>query len=433
MIRLKNLFIVKSIIIFLIIFIFQGDITIYGNDVKENHFDLGITKYIEADYDAAISYLKSALEVTTTNDNEFLSKIYLLLGACYEKQDEDDNAKAFFSLIKQMLDENIIKKAPEIKGLDLKFPKIYKDLMRKRKMKGRVILRPGWKPLGKSVKKAKFPWTLVICVTAFAAIIFLLATRKRTKGDEITDPYRDIEWIRIPSGEFMMGDNFNEGEADEQPVHLVYLDEYYISKYEVTFAQWDKFCEETGRAKPYDGIVDGNIFSQSWGRGLMPVINITWDDANAYCKWLSQKTGENVKLPTEAQWEKAARGTDQRRYPWGNDEPTILTSHCMFSYSSNRLKPAQVGSFPKGQSPYGVFNMAGNVSEWCRDWYSSNYYKISPYKNPLGPETSLSHVIRGGNFTSNSMDVRSSDRKRESTNNFVYYYCYVGFRVVKEN
>jgi len=433
MIKLKNLFIVKFITTFLVIFIFQGDITVYGKDVKENHFDLGVKKYIEADYDAAARHLNTALEVTAINDNEFLSKIYLLIGACYKKQNKNDKAKAFFSLLKQMLDKNIINNFPEINGVDLKSLKIYKDFMKKKKLEGKVILRPGWKPLGKSVKKAKFPWDLVICVTVFVVISLLLATRKTTKGDEFKDPYREIEWVRIPAGEFNMGDNFNEGEADEQPVHLVYLDEYYISKYEITFAQWDKFCEETGRAKQHDGKLIGSVFGESWGRGLMPVINITWNDANAYCKWLSQKNGENVKLPTEAQWEKAARGTDQRRYPWGNNEPTMYL--CNFCHDILPLKPAHVGSYPAGQSPYGVFDMAGNVSEWCRDYYSPTYYEKSPYKNPPGAVSSNLSVLRGGDFTSGSRtmqnsSLRSADRNTESPNNFIYY---IGFRVVKEN
>lgn len=433
MIKLKNLFIVKFITIFLVIFIFQGDITIYGKDVKDKHFDLGVKKYIEADYDAAVQHLITALEITTDNDNEFLSKIYLILGACYEKQKKNDKAKAFLSLLKEMLDKNVIKKVPEIKGVDLKSLKIYKDVMKKKKGQGKVILRPGWKPLGKSVKNPKFPWTLVLCIAVFVVATVLFAKGRTSKSDEFKDPYRDIEWVRIPAGEFNMGDNFNEGEADEQPVHLVYLDEYYISKYEVTFAQWDKFCEETGRVKQHDGKIDGNNFGESWGRGPMPVINVTWNDANAYCKWLSQKSGENVKLPTEAQWEKAARGTDQRRYPWGNNEPTL--EFCNSSTIIGMLKPVPVGSYPAGQSPYKVFDMAGNVSEWCRDWYSPNYYKISPYKNPLGPETGLSRIIRGGFFRSGHWaetagSVRSADRFNEQPDGFLYF---LGFRVVKEN
>ena len=108
-----------------------------------------------------------------------------------------------------------------------------------------------------------------------------------------------IEWIRIPAGEFRMGDNFNEGDSDELPVHTVNLDEYYISKYEITFEQYDRFCNETGGVKPSDN---------GWGRYKKPAINVSWKDVQAFCEWLSERTGQNIHLPYEAQWEKAARG-----------------------------------------------------------------------------------------------------------------------------
>lgn len=192
-----------------------------------------------------------------------------------------------------------------------------------------------------------------------------------------------IEWIQIPAGEFKMGDNFNEGDSDELPVHSVYLDTYYISKYEITYDQYDKFCDETGRKKPDD-----------WdGRGKKPVTHVTWDDARDFCAWLSQITGKNIHLPTEAQWEKAARGTDQRRYPWGNEHPTCILAN----YTSDCGRGSKtVGSHPLGVSPYGVHDMAGNVWEWCSDWYSSSYYSISPKKNPTGPSTGNYRVERGG-------------------------------------
>jgi formylglycine-generating enzyme required for sulfatase activity len=180
-------------------------------------------------------------------------------------------------------------------------------------------------------------------------------------------------------------------------VHTVSLDSYEISKYEVTFDQYDRFCEKTGRSKPND---------EGWGRGTRPVINVSWHDARAFCDWLSQRSGKNIHLPTEAQWEKAARGTGQWRYPWGNGSPTcILANH---KGCGRQTKP--VGSHPSGVSVYGVHDMAGNVWEWCSDWYSSTYYSISPWNNPLGPSTGSNRVLRGGAWLSLPYDIRSVNR-----------------------
>jgi formylglycine-generating enzyme required for sulfatase activity len=209
---------------------------------------------------------------------------------------------------------------------------------------------------------------------------------------------KGVEWIKIPAGEFKMGDNFKEGYPDERPVHAVYLDEFYISKYEITFTHYDKFCEKTGRTTPND---------EGWGREKRPVINVTWDDAKAFCDWLSQKTGKNIHLPTEAQWEKAARGTDQRRNPWGNSAPNCNLGN----YWDCGLNQTQtVGSYPAGVSPYGVHNMAGNIKELCQDWYSATYYSISPRENPQGPSSGSQRVRRGSCWDEAGSGIRSARR-----------------------
>jgi len=205
-----------------------------------------------------------------------------------------------------------------------------------------------------------------------------------------------IGWIDIPAGEFQMGDNFNEGTPHQRPVHTVYLDAYKISRYELTFDQYDRFCDDTGRSKPGD----------HWGRGNQAVINVSWNDAKAFCDWLSQKTGKDIHLPTEAQWEKAARGTDQRRYPWGNSSPDC--SKANYKPCGTGTKP--VGSHPLGVSPYGVHDMAGNVIEWCSDWYSSDYYSNSPSNNPTGPSSGTNRVRRGGHFATPADYLCSSGR-----------------------
>ena len=227
--------------------------------------------------------------------------------------------------------------------------------------------------------------------------------------------FPEIEWVQVPAGSFEMGDNFNEGYSHELPVHTVYLDTYSISKYEVTFEQYDAFCDATSRTKPGD---------EGWGRGARPVINVTWNDAKAFCDWLAGETGENIHLPTDAQWEKAARGTDQRRYPWGDGLPNSNLAN----YSDNVGKTMPVGSYPSGVSPYGIHDMAGNVNELCNDWFDYNYYKISPTNNPQGPSSGSAHVERGGGWHSNASYIRSAHKVGSGT----YGGYFIGFRFCKD-
>ncbi len=191
------------------------------------------------------------------------------------------------------------------------------------------------------------------------------------------------ELVYIPAGEFTMG---SEGFSSENPVHKVYLDGYYIYKMLVTVKQYLTFCAVTGHAKP-----TAPDFNPNWSKADHPIVNVSWDDATAYCRWLSQQTGRRVTLPTEAQWEKAARGEDGREFPWGN------------TFDGNRLHrsatgTASVGSFPGGASPYGVLDMAGNVWQWCADYYGDTYYQSSPKQNPTGPASGIYRVFRGGSW-----------------------------------
>jgi formylglycine-generating enzyme required for sulfatase activity len=229
------------------------------------------------------------------------------------------------------------------------------------------------------------------------------------------------DFLLVPAGAFKMGDNFGDGESRERPVHQVYLDAYYIGKFEVTNGDWKKFQADplyddakiwpNGHVVPRD---QSPYWTQAVNHGggtpdsdNYPVLGVNWDAATAYCNWLSIKTGKKYRLPTEAEWEKAARGTDQRRFPWGN---TIDHSYANYVGKQKFDTGMPVGSFPKGASPYGAMDMAGNVMEWCADWYSRNYYSVSPKKNPKGPEKGAYRVLRGGSFFFEAQDQRSYAR-----------------------
>ena len=215
-------------------------------------------------------------------------------------------------------------------------------------------------------------------------LYFLLATLLIfVAGCETTIIGKDgAEMILIPAGEFIMGSSEGEDDGDEHPQHTVFLDAFYIDKYEVTNAQYKQFMDATGHRAPEHW--DDERFNQpDW-----PVEGVAWHDAVAYAKWAGKR------LPTEAEWEKAARGTDGRRYPWGNEWDS---SKCNSNGSSDGYEEtAPVGSFPDGASPYGVMDMAGNVDEWCADLYDEDYYSRSPQQNPKGPDSGSSRVMRGG-------------------------------------
>ena len=199
-----------------------------------------------------------------------------------------------------------------------------------------------------------------------------------------------ISWIAVPAGDFKMGDNFGGGDSWERPVHTVNLTAYSIAKYEVKFSQYDVFCTETSRTKPSDS---------GRGRGNMPVINVTWNDAKAFCDWLAAKTGKNIHLATDAQWERAAAGTDQRLYPWGSAAPTCTLA--VFTGCGGGTKT--VGSCPAGASAVGAMDMAGNAWEWVQDWFDEGYYQEcsnqGTVKNPQGPASGETRVQRSGSYT----------------------------------
>ena len=202
-----------------------------------------------------------------------------------------------------------------------------------------------------------------------------------------------MEFVYVPAGEFLMGADEEDTEAnnDEKPFHNVYLDGYWIGKYPVTNLHYSIFIHETDRKPPKHWQKD--LIPN--GREKHPVVYVSWYDAEEFCQWLSKKSRELIKLPTEAQWEKAARGTDGRKYPWGNEKPTNKHSN----FGSLNKGTTDVGIYNEGQSPYGCFDMIGNVWEWVFDWYQEDYYSSSDNeKNPSGLLLGEKKVLRGGSW-----------------------------------
>ena len=215
----------------------------------------------------------------------------------------------------------------------------------------------------------------------------------------------------VSTGEFSMGSG--SGDSDEVPVHVVSLDAYYIDKYEVTNALY-KVCEIAGACyEPHD---ISNYASSQYADH--PVLYVDWNMAKTYCEWRS------AQLPTEAQWEKAARGTDGRTYPWGEGIDCSKANYLSCSGSTSSVLTHQ-----SGISPYGVYDMAGNVWEWVADWYSENYYGTSATENPTGPDSGTQRVLRSGAWNVGPDVVRTSLRNAKSPSAFDND---IGFRCAKD-
>ena len=227
---------------------------------------------------------------------------------------------------------------------------------------------------------------------------------------ETVNPKDGSALVRIPAGAFRMGSPGAEGNLNEHPAHEVDLDAYYIGKYEVTVAQFARYCRENGREAP----------GQAGHGERAPVVNVTWTDAEAYCGWAG------LRLPTEAEWEKAARGGSAASYWWGD-----VATHDMANYTGrggrdswDDVSPA--GSFPA--NPYGVHDTAGNVWEWCLDRYAADYYAGSPPHNPRGPAEGQSRVLRGGSWDSPADFIRPAYRGFDAPD---YSSSLLGFRCAR--
>ena len=248
---------------------------------------------------------------------------------------------------------------------------------------------------------------------------------------------------RIPAGDFLMG--AADAEEDERPVHRVYVSEFFIGRFPVTHDEYARFVRATGHPHPSVGALP---LVASGGRDVLfrelaapyvwndepppeyathPVVLVRHEDALAYCRWLSDALGRAVRLPTEAEWEKAARGgIEAQRYPWGDE---IDASHCNF-LTDQALKHER-GTKPAGMySPnaYGLYDMCGNVWEWIADWYSADYYGHGDMRDPRGPESGNMRIVRGGSWVNDDVSMlRCAYRHKVPPDTYAYS---VGFRIV---
>lgn len=214
-----------------------------------------------------------------------------------------------------------------------------------------------------------------IFMMMLASACIATPTRATTEADG-TLVVGDVTFVKIPAGSFAMGDSSPEAPANAQPVHLVTVSSFWMASTEITFMQWQTFLNETGYP----------VGRSQAGGSTYPVVSITWEDAQAYCAWFSEKYGVLMRLPTEAEWEYAARGgLEGKEFPNGD---TISPKDA--NYASDGPRP--VGQYaPNG---YGLYDMAGNVGEWIGDWYDKDYYQVSPSNDPTGPATEEGQLQR---------------------------------------
>jgi formylglycine-generating enzyme required for sulfatase activity len=206
------------------------------------------------------------------------------------------------------------------------------------------------------------------------------------------------EMVLIPEGVFTRGSD--SGGYDEKPEKEIYLDAFFIDKYEVSVKDYNVFRRAANYVEPSVPFFQGD--QSVLETPEFPVVGVSWLDANNFCKWAGKR------LPNEAEWEKAARGTHGLVYPWGNK---FLQKRANIAGEADGHKyMSPVGSFPMGRSVYGIFDMAGNASEWVADYYDQFYYKESPIMNPTGPEKKKNHVFRGGSWDARKVDVRTAKR-----------------------
>ena len=226
-------------------------------------------------------------------------------------------------------------------------------------------------------------------------------------------PALDVaEQMSVPAGSFLMGSNAPGSWNDERPVHAVWVDAFLMDRHEVTNRRYAAFLQDTGRAKPTFWEDD------RFNNPDQPVVGVSWDDAAAFCRWAGKR------LPTEAEWERAARGgLEGKTYPWGDQEPG---GRACFGLAGETAAPCGVGQYaPNG---FGIYDLAGNVAEWCADWGDEEYYAHSEPRNPRGPATGTERIVRGGSYGPGAALLRCAGRTRV---NPAQREAYIGIRCVK--
>ncbi len=260
------------------------------------------------------------------------------------------------------------------------------------------------------------------------------AEGKKIAAERAKLPAHD-EMVKIPAGTFLMGSDKKvdrNAYQPEFPQRRVYLDAYEIDKYEVTTVQFLKFVLATDRKPLIDWQYEGGNFQETMANH--PVMHVSWFDADAYCRWAGKR------LPTSAEWEKAARGEDGRIYPWGNEPAGLSRANFGRTGLSGpvRDRPERLLLYPpiisvdkydNGVSPYGVFQLAGNVAEWTADWYDPHYYKTAPDRNPKGPEKGTQRAFRGGGWIDSTPSVRPAQRNGTDPNTKMNW---LGFRCARD-
>lgn len=260
----------------------------------------------------------------------------------------------------------------------------------KKMVEGGIMVNPGKHKL-ELRKDGYLSKTKVVEVSRGKKISILLELKRKGDGPS--------GMVFIPAGTFLMGSS--DKNSNESPRRNVFVDAFYIDRQEVTNAEYRKFLKKTGRLAP-DFLDDPDM-----GKSNHPVVGVNWEDAAAYAKWVGKR------LPTEAEWEKAARGVKGIIYPWGNTFDAKKTNAS--GKKDGYFYTAPVNKFKGGISPYGVLNMSGNVWEWCADFYQDDYYTTAPKKNPKGPSTGALRVIRGGSWDNGPSQHRTSNRSAADT------------------
>ncbi len=233
----------------------------------------------------------------------------------------------------------------------------------------------------------RFTWGLILLANMLAGIAVAAPLRQLAPGTAKKESKTGVEMVFVPRGAFTMG---SDRWPEASPAHKVSVKAYWIGKNLVTVSQFRAYCEASNYG------YDWKNRQPMWGyQDNFPMVNVTWYEAEAFCKWAG---GD---LPTEAQWEKAARDSDAREFPWGSDfNPSLLCS----SVDKKLAGPMAVGSFPDGKSSYGCLDMSGNAAQWCLDWYASTGYRGIDGKDPIGAATGTEKVLKGGNWFFTSVD-----------------------------